>query len=210
MTRDQIVARVQTNLNDSGIFYETVDLNDSIQDGYSEVAVFTGSIFKAVRVAQVNNLSYYDFGALISDFWAVTAIWNTNTKQWLSPVNVRILDDIRNDWELANGNPFLFWPVNFRFVAVYPKLISASGYFYVFYRAQANVLSGSDTPNLPDELQGILEDYSTGDLAEQAEEFTKAKLQFQEYIKGLQAVKQATRSFRLPDLSSGLADAYLG
>ena len=210
MTRDQIAARLQANLQDLGVFYETADLNDSIQDGYSEIVSLTGCIFKAARVAQVSNLTYYDMAAYIPDFWAVTAIWNTNTKRWLTPTNIKLLDDLRNDWELANGNPFLFWPVNFRFVAFYPKLATASGYFYIFYRAQADTLSASTIPNIPEDLQGILEDYSTCDLLEQAEEFTKAKLQFTEYVKGIRALKQATRSFRLPDLSTGLANAFMG
>lgn len=209
MTRDQIVARVQVNLNDSGVLYSVADFNDSLQDGYAEIAALTGCIFKAARIDQVANLTYYDMASYIPDFWAITAIWNTNTKQWLTPSNISILDTIRTDWELANGNPFLFWPVNFRYVAVYPKLTSATGYFYVFYRAQADTLSGSTTPNLADNLQGILEDYTTGDLLEQAEEFIKAQVQFIEYIKGIKAIKQATRAFRLPDFMPGLANANL-
>jgi len=205
MTRDQIRSRVQTNLNDSNVLYTLDDLNDSIQDGYSEVAAFTGSIFKATSIDIVGNLTYYDFGSLIPDFLAVTAMFNPVTKRWLFPTYLKQLEDIRNDWELAIGNSFLFWPVNFRFVALYPKLSTSTGTLYIFYRAHADTLSGSSTPQIPEDLQQILEDYTTGDLLEQAEEFTKSQLNLANYFKGIQELKQATRKFRLPDYSPRLA-----
>lgn len=205
MTRDQIASKVQTNLNDSGVFYTSTDLADSIQDGYSEVAALSGCIFKATTINITANLSYYDFGALISDFFAVTAIFNPTIKQWMAPVSLRQLEDVRNDWELAIGNPFLFWLVNFRFVAIYPKLATSTGILYVYYRAHADMLSGSSTPQIPEDLQSVLEAYTTGDLLEQAEEFTKAGISLTQYFKDIQALKQATRTFRTPDLISRLA-----
>lgn len=204
MTRDQITTKIQTKLGDNGIFYQPVDLNDSIQDGYSEVAALTGCIFKAASISLSANLSYYDFGSLISDFHAVTAIFNPQVKQWMTPVSLKILEDIRNDWELAIGSPFLFWPVNFRFVAIYPKLTTSTGSLYVYYRAHGEVLSSSSTPQIPDDLQIILEHYTIGDMFEQAEEFSKAGISLVDYFKGIKDIKQATRSFRQPDLMSRL------
>src|SRR5674476_201907 len=107
MTRDQIASKVQTSLNDYGVFLTAADLNDSIQDGYSEVTALSGCIFKAGVVNLTANLTYYDFGSLIPDFLAVTAIFNPTIKRWMSPTNLRLLEDLRNDWELAIGNPFL-------------------------------------------------------------------------------------------------------
>lgn len=205
MTRDQIAAKIQTNLNDAGVLYTADDLNDSLQDGYSEVAAFTGCIYKVASIDLVANLSYYDFGSLISDFFAVTAIFNTNTKQWLSPTNLKVLESIREDWELAVGNPFLFWPVNFRFVALYPRMTSALGSLYVVYRAQADVLTASSEPAIPLEQQAILENYTTSDLLEQAEEFTKAQLEFNTYVQAIKDLRQANSNFRLPDFEPRLA-----
>lgn len=205
MTRDQITAKVATQLGDNNVFYEADDLNDSIQDGYAEVAGITGCIFKATTVNIEANLSYYDFGALISDYLAVTAMFNPQTKRWMTPVSVRQLEDIREDWELATGNSFLFWPVNFRFVAIYPRLTVSSGQLYVYYRAQADVLTGSSTPQIPEEHQAVLESYVTGDLLEQAEEFTKAQIEFDNYEKSILALRYAVRKFRLPDYQPRLA-----
>jgi len=200
VTRDQIADKVKRYLNDEGVFYTADDLNDAIQDGYSEVAAFTGCIFKATTINLVGNLTYYDFGSLIPDYLGVTAIFNPTTKRWLSPTNLRLLEEIRDDWELAIGNPFVFWPVNFRFVAIYPKLTISSGTLYVFYRATADTLDGTTTPQIPEENQSVLENYVQCDLQEQAEEFTKAKLEFATYISGIKELKQAQRSFRFPDL----------
>jgi hypothetical protein len=205
MTRDQITGRVQVNLNDEGVFYSTDDLNDSIQDGYAEVAAVTGCIFKATTINLVDNLTYYDFGNLISDYLGVTAIFNPTTKQWLNPTNLRVLEELRDDWELAIGNPFLFWPINFRYVAIYPKPVTTSGILYIFYRATADVLSGLATPQIPEEYQGVLESYVTCDLQEQAEEFTKAQIEFKSYVESIKEIKQAIHSFRQPDLVHRLA-----
>jgi hypothetical protein len=205
MTRDQITNRVQKNLNDEGVFYSSDDLNDSIQDGYAEVAAVTGCIFKGTTVNLTANLSYYDFGSLIPDYLGVTAIFNPTTKRWLSPTNLRLLEDLRDDWELATGNPFLFWPVNFRFVAIYPRVTISSGTLYVFYRATADVLAGITIPQIPEEHQSILENYVTCDLQEQAEEFSKASLEFNSYVAGLKDLKQAIRSYNHPDLVHRLA-----
>jgi hypothetical protein len=204
MTRDQIAAKVQTNLNDVGVFYSLTDLSDSIQDGYSEVAAFTGCIFKMTTINLSANLSYYDLGALIPNFFAVTAIFNPQNKQWLSPVSLRRLEDMRNDWELATGNPFAFWPINFRFIAIFPRVTVTSGTLYIVYRAQADILTASATPQIPTHLQGGLEQYSTGDLLEQAEEFTKAQIELEQYFNSLKDIKNAKNTFRLPDLMSRL------
>lgn len=205
MTRDQISDKVKRYLNDEGIFYTADDLNDSIQDGYAEVTAFTGCIFKATSISLTGSLTYYDFGALIPDYLGVTAIFNPTTKRWLSPTNLRLLENIRDDWELAVGNPFLFWPINFRFVAIYPKLLTTSGTLYVFYRATADTLVGTSVPQIPEEHQSIIEDYVKCDLQEQAEEFTKAKLEFSNYILGIKELKLAQRSFRQPDLPMRLS-----
>lgn len=200
MTRDQISDRVQRHLNDEGIFYTVDDLNDSIQDGYAEVAAFTGCIFKATSINLTANLTYYDMGALIPDYLAVTSIFNPATKRWLQPTNLRLLEELRSDWELATGNPFLFWPVNFRFIAIYPRVTVSSGTLYIFYRANADTLTGTSTPQFPEENQSVLENYVQCDLQEQAEEFIKAKLEFNSYISSITELKQAQRSFRFPDL----------
>jgi hypothetical protein len=205
MTRDQIASKVQTRLNDFGVKITPADLNDSIQDGYFEVTALTGCIFKAASISTSANLSYYDFGLLIPDFFAVTAIFNPTIKRWMVPVSLRQLEEIRNDWELAIGNPYLFWPINFRYVAIYPKLTTSTGSLYAYYRAQADVLTGTSTPQIPDSLQSILEEYTTGDLLEQSEEFTKAGISLTNYFKDIQELKQATRTIRMPDLISRLA-----
>ena len=205
MTRDQLGARVQNTLNDVGIFYSAADVNDSIQDGYTEVAALTGCILKATSVSLVGGQTYYDFGSLIPDFHAVTAIFNPQLKRCMSPLGLRQLEEMRDDWELANGSPFCFWPVNFRFVAIYPKLTTSVGTLYVFYRAHANVLTGGDAPQIPELNLDTIEHYVQCDLQEQAEEFTKAKLEFEQYIQGIKDLKKASRSFRMPDLMHRLS-----
>lgn len=199
MTRDELAARINRNLNSSGVFYTPDDINDSIQDGYDEVTAFCGTIEKAVSLPFIANLTYYDFATLISDFVGVVAIWNTTTKRWLFPISERKLDQERDNWEIATGTPEYFYPVNYRYVAIYKKP-SAAGYgnMYVFYRAAAPTLSGNTTPLLPVEFVDILENYTTADMLEQQREWVKATEEQKEYIQTLQLLKTHVMQHRIP------------
>lgn len=204
MTQTEVTGRIIRNLNDNNVFYTSEDTKDSIQDGYDEIAAFSGCIIKATTLNWQSGLVYYDFADLISDFTAVTAIFNTNTKRWMFPTSCRSLNEIRFDWEMAIGNPLLFWPVNFRYVAFFPHLTNATGSMYVYYRAKADLLDSNSEINIPTEHLDTIELYSTSDLLEQTEEFTKASLNFKEYLKTLDSLRKAKRQFQYPDKISGL------
>lgn len=203
VARTSVEATVRLNLNDAGVFYTPEDLTDSIQDCYEEVTAFSGCIIKATTVQFQTGKVYYDFVSLIPDYLAVVAIFNSQTKRWMYPVSLRQLREIRYDWELAIGNPFAFWPVNFRYIAVYPRANNSNGKFFVFYRAIG--LSTDPLLNIPDEHQQVLEDYVTADLLEQAEEFSKASRYFSSYMSGLSNLKRTCRQIRLPDKTNELA-----
>lgn len=205
MTRDEIVARASQNLNDFGYFYKADDFNDSIQDAYDEVVSLTGCYPKATTVAVTANKSYYDLPTLITDFVALRGIYNHRIKRWLIPKSMRWLDAQRDDWEITNGEPEYFVPINFKYVAIYPRPTSTSGNFWVFYYAAADTLIGSSTPNLPS-VSGdeSLENYITADLFEQAEEWLKAQEYYGEYLKSLGEVDKFRNTLRLPDYVDGL------
>jgi hypothetical protein len=200
MTRTELKNRLKINFDQNSIYYTETDLDDSIQDGYDEIVAYAGVIHKATTISFTEDVSYYDFGSLISDFFALVALWNNHTQRWMFPSSFRLLDKFRDDWETVYGTPEYFVPINHRWVTVYKKP-SAAGYgdMYVFYKASADTLNDESDLDIPLEHQRVLERYVTGDLHEQAEEWVKAQREFGLYVEGLGDLKTHVMNHRVPD-----------
>lgn len=203
MTRDDLVIRVRENLNapEGASFYSSGDLNDSIQDGYDDVAAFTGCITKiSGNINWGNNQPYYDLRSIISDFFAVVAVFNNNTNQFLLPVSSRkVFQRWKENWELWAGQSQYFTPISPTQIAVAPRLATGSGNFYVIYKATANTLASNTTPTILPHFQVLLENYSTADLLEQKQEFKKAGQFWEDYFKEVRNYKDAMADLAKPD-----------
>lgn len=191
MTRDQLAAKLLVNLDDNAIFFESADLAFSTQDGYDEIAAATGLIEKATTLTLSATTTYYDFRTLIPDFIGLIGIWNTVTKRYLTPVSLLYLEGQRPDWEVQLGTPEVFWPINFRYVAIFPQRADLC---YVFYRASAPTLAGDTTIAIPAEHLRVLLDYSTGDLLETQQEFESAMVYLTNYIAGIEKLRQSVQN----------------
>ena len=175
MTRDEITAVVQTSLDDlTGAFFTTDDLNDSLQDSYDLSALVSECIETYINVNFVSNLTYYNFATSLTRYLRIIAIYNNNTNRWLEATSLLGLINIDAKWETTTGEPLYFWPVDSTYVAIYPRPASATGNMLVFYKQYANTLSGSDTPQVPDENIKVLDYLSVSDLLDQIEEFKKS------------------------------------
>lgn len=182
MTRDQVLARVRLNLNDVGItFWSSSDANDSIQDGYDDVAINSGCIEKTIPLTPVVNLLYYNLSSTISDYFKLSAIFNPSNNYWLTPVALEVLRQYGPEFEKATGPPTHFCPISFEYTILWPASLVATPNLTLIYAAQANILSATTVPTIPTEFQNILEDYVTADLLEQAEEYVKAGTYWQSY-----------------------------
>jgi hypothetical protein len=186
-TRTELSSKIRQFLNDSGYFYSESDINDSIQDGYDEVAALSGCIEKVTSISFTLNTVYYDMRSLISDYISVVGIWNRRVKRWLTPVSLRQLDGLSEKWEITTSEPFAFCPVNYRYIAVFPAIAAtgsaATNKMYIVYKAAAETLIASSEPAIPLSLQeDILNSYVSMDMFEQAEEWTKAQEHFKSYL----------------------------
>jgi len=182
MTLAQIRTNVRSNLYDAAVtFYDDDTIDQSIQDGYNEVAAKCRCITKSVAVQQLALQPYYDFLNVsgIADYLGCIAIFNQDTQFWLrDDVSLRDFDRIRRDWELWVGEPQFWAPHSQQYVAVCPVLpaiITGVNLFTLWYWAQAPALSDdSSVPLIASDMQPMLEWYATGDLLEDAQEVTKA------------------------------------
>lgn len=135
-TRGEIKSDIKDNLSDLSLnFYGEDDLNDSVQDAYSDIAILTQCIQKKTALNWVPNLSYYSPVALgVSDYLGVIAIFNNVTNLWLrDDLSLKDFDRIRRDWENWTGTP-QFWspsdPVRFGIAAKYSSVFLPLQQFY--------------------------------------------------------------------------------
>lgn len=197
-----IKSQIRTNLNDSGaISYTTTDLDDSVQDGYDDIVSQTQCIIKKVTLNWTANLSYYDLPTLVSDFMACVAIFNNINNQWLDDDRtIRDFDSFRSDWELANGTPTNWAPLNFKYIGIFPRYSTAAGTFDLYYWATAPIVVDAGTPLIATDCQNLLTKYSTADLLEQFEEFSKASPFWNMYLETLEEYRERVKNLVKSDL----------
>lgn len=135
-TRGEIKSDIKDNLSDLSLnFYGEDDLNDSVQDAYSDIAILTQCIQKKTALNWVPNLSYYSPVTLgVGDYLGVIAIFNNVTNLWLrDDLSLKDFDRIRRDWENWSGTP-QFWspsdPVRFGIAAKYSAPFPPLQQFY--------------------------------------------------------------------------------
>lgn len=206
MTRDELAALIVQNLDDSGVFHTSVEVNDAIQDAFDDLILTHGLLPKAVAITETADLTFYDLVTLIPDFVALRGIYRASTKLWLVSRNLRWLHYQRDDWELQTGSPTDFWVANYRRVGLFPHSnVTTASNLWVFYYAAAPALTGSSDLNIPvDSGFRALENYATSVLLTKAEEWTKAEM----YDRLMQEDAEECKLFRnrliLPDYVNGL------
>lgn len=177
MTLTEITDRVQTNLDDLGanFFDPNADVQPSIQDGYNLITALTESIEGHADVNFQDGLVFYDLTTTgIPDFLRIFGVYNNNTLRWMYPTSMLELYRIRDNWEMATGDPYWFLPIDYKTIALFPAMPVGTGSMTLLYKKKADVLTSNSQPQLPQEHQTVLEYYATDDLLDQAQEWTKA------------------------------------
>lgn len=200
MNLGQIRSNVLSNLNDAGVrTYSTLEVNQAINDGYSDVAAKCYCINKSATVNQVAQANYYDFLSLgVSDYLGTIAIFNLATQFWLrDDLSLRDFDRLRRDWERWNGAAQFWTPHSQKRVAIAPKLASTNGeQFTLWYWAQApQLVNDTDVPLVASDMQPMLEWYATADCLEGVQEVTKAQPYWSDYKRD--RIKYKDRCLRL-------------
>lgn len=197
-----IKANTRRNLNDiNPKSYSVSDIDDSFQDAYDDIISRTQCLIKKTTLNWAADLSYYDFRSLVSDYMAVVAIFNNVNRRWLEDdKNTRNFDQMRIDWEIANGSPTNWTALNFKYTAVFPRYASAAGTFDLYYWATAPVIVDAATPLIATDMQHLLEEYSTEDLLEQFEEYVSAAPFWELYEENLEIYRERVKNLTKTDL----------
>lgn len=199
MNRIDLTQKLQRFFNNPR-YYQSVDFNDSIQDGVDEVVAFSGCVYKSAVVPFQKNLTYYNMISILPDYLGVVAIFNQTIKRWLFPSSVRKFNQDRIDWECANGTPYYFDVINHRYVVIYRKpSVDNYGNMIVYYRATAPLLDDNTQIPIPDDHITALEQYNITDLWEQNQEFSKAAENLEMYKTNLEELRVYIRNKRMYD-----------
>ncbi len=205
MTRSSIRAKIRQDIEDQGSFYTNEDLNNAIQECYTQYALETRVIEKKVTLNFQDDLVYYNFKSLVPDFLYIIAIYNNNTRSWLLGKDTLWLDGIRMDWETMTGNARWLSIINPEIVALVPTLETAVGDFTLYYTATAPILtSDSEVLTVFNDSDKAFISYANFYLMLQAREFTKAKLALQGYREEINKIKLLMQSRGLPTRRYGL------
>lgn len=200
MTLAEIRQEVVERLYDTGfVQFDTDNLNDSIFDGYQEVALLTGCIEKVQTVNFVGQLTYYKMTDYISDYFRPLGIWNVDTNRWLEPVTYKELSTYGYNWEVQNGQPIVYSVLGWDYICIYRKPATNEGSMAVFYSAQATQLSDSEEPEIPSEYHDVLINYAVADMLDQNLEYRKSTQAYADYLQRLEDIKRYMNSRSLPD-----------
>ena len=181
ITRGELVNNILGNLDDLGItFYTKLDVEEAVKDVYNRYAVLTGCITKSTGFSKPDG-PYLPIKQYLQDYLFPVAIHNPTTGVWLRCLNTKYFDQIRWDWELWDGEPQLFSPIDFVRVAIIPHQKNPSGELTLVYRASPGNLTDESIFNVPTGCETLLEHYATADLLEQAKEVKKASTYWRDF-----------------------------
>lgn len=184
MTRDEIAGKIRRNLNDAGItYYSAEDINDSIQDGYDEIAVYSECIEKRVELSFLANRTYINIRNLVPDYFRPIYIYSDSNGRYLDLVDDRDLLSYRQNWEMIMGSISEYMILDSNQLGFSGRLnsVTSRDTFKLFYKATANILTSTAVPQINTNYQQLLIDYGTADLLEQNQEFQKATRKWMSY-----------------------------
>ena len=213
MTKEEIISKARDELDDNGVdYYSTMDLVDAYEDGYEEVALYTGVIERMASVSLLNDTVYYNLYEAILDYYSTFAIWNPDINDWLSNKDIKYFQSKDLTWEKRQGSTREFAVVNFQLIALHPhKVIANNTDLEEFYHAVPfkNLDMGS-VPEMPEQFQVVLQYYIMQDLFAQAEEFTKSEIYNAKYLDKRKALQVYTANRSFPDRVNVLRGQFTG
>lgn len=179
-----------SRLEDEGkVFYSDLEIADSLQDGFWDIAVETRCIERVTPIA-FPTFPYLTVTSLVPDYHAPIAIYNKNNKRWLIDCNFKTLEGLNDQWDTENGTPEFYCPIDFNTIAFYPTYSSVpTQNMVLFYVSTGDAIVNSEEINLFPRDSEILLNYSIADLLDTALEYRKSGIYFGEYLQFLQKIK---------------------
>jgi len=187
MTRSQLATKIHMNLDDLGVSFNSVeDINESIQDGYDEIVVYTECIEKRTSLVYLADTTYYDFNQLIPDYYRLLFIHDKTRNWFMTPVMEHDTESGFLGWEISTGTVREYMILGPKYVGLSPRSSNVSGDFIVHYKATAPKLVDNSILRINSAYIQLPELFTIAEMLEMNQEFSKAQRYWVEYEKMLE------------------------
>lgn len=210
MTRDELLALVASELEDEGrVYFTTSDLINSFHDGVELVAVLTGCVEKVANFVTVPNQPYYNLAQLVPDYFRPIAIWNSRTRQWLTPVSYNSFEEVSEQWEILTGSVTQFAMVGSTTIVLHRTPVDVTEMILLYEAAGTQIIHGNEEPPWDSSYHDILKLYIEQDLLDINLEFTKSTNLMRLLQERLNSFRHMLFSRTMPDRVFTLQCQYL-
>jgi hypothetical protein len=207
LTLAQQLANIQINLGNNS-FYTIIEIANSIQDAYNEIAALVLYNVKSVTLPWPSQLNWFDFvgnpALNVTDYLGTIAIFNNSTNQFLrDDVQIRDYDRLRRDWEWWSGTPQFWAAHSVQWIAIapsYPANTVGLTFTLYYYAQSPNLISNLDDIDttqgflIASDMDDLIEFYVTADLLETMEEPKKATAWWKKYLDRIVQYKERSHN----------------
>jgi len=136
-----------------------------INEGLESLAEATGFYERYCTVPIEADRTYYDLrGFTPETVSTVRSVWSTTRNDWVTPINP---ENLPNDWELATGEPLVFFTRGIFWVGIHPHPATTAGFLRVHFAGIPSRFTHVQAVlgDLPDQYYPALEDYALYEMA---------------------------------------------
>lgn len=178
------------------VFWTLAQIKESINKGYREISDSTEWYEVTDTIALTANQYVYDMTSATEGLspaaLTVKACWNDQTDRWMTPTDVRTLDNAGYyKWETATGEPDMWYIRGLWWLGFERAVAATAGTVTVYYSAlPADLSADADTPAFPQEFHLALVEFAVYDCLCQDRENTKALYFYTRYIVKREALRK--------------------
>ncbi len=143
MTRAELRRRALNALNDSPdtpVYFTTAGVNQSLEEGFERLTEIVPAVRKTVYVPRREGQHWYSVHELGESIQAPWRIWLPDLKRRLTVVELNDLDARHELWMTIQGDPYWWYPIDWRTFGVWPAPSAGGGWFQIDYYAWGGAL----------------------------------------------------------------------
>jgi len=153
MTRLEIRRRVLQALNDAAIapvFWSVDEINETIAEAQEALAEEALSLKRTFMVPRRAGVMIYNLDGIGANIMAPTRIWLPDLHRRLGVWSLTDLDARHERWQAVTGDPWVWWPIDWRSFGLWPVPATAGGILEVDCYVWPDVLpDDSARPEFP-------------------------------------------------------------
>ena len=179
--------RYEAESGGSSTRWSDANLTQFANEGLECLAEASGFYERYVTIPISADRTYYDVrGFTPETIVDITSVWSSARSDWLRPGSI---DELTTTWELATGDPQVFFTSGIFWLGVYPR--GDSGYLKVHFKGIPPRYTHPQAVigDLPDNHIPALEDYILHELTSGDRQTKRSLMHWSDYAKREKALK---------------------